>query len=575
MGEKQSKTARFTVKQPAETTVQEKNKKYPSYVPKKKKTRYEGGEEVEPQEEKYAKKKPKAKKQLRDVEGEKRVEEEVVPEEAEREVLEEREKEHVVPPVEEYEEEVLDEDKIEEQMKVNYGEYSSPVYQRIRTIITQSRELRSDFEDVMETYMNKLTNLNVMLDDIYRESSSVQDISKKIAGINIAMIRSNYFIGEVIQNVLAQRETLLFLVDDPFFKIIPLYLWRKLEKHYDSIMKVLKKYPDNEESFRRLRNEKGFILSASSRPRPKFQVDRYDVSTEDFNQLILYLEDASSLEKGVLSSNTSIKNKQKDVIKLLGEVDSDAKKSHNHMKSALRTLKDNINDLMGICEQASDNLSDLPPGFKHLGSVSRDGERKRKMMKENYHVLKATNDSIVSKRTDLENLWSSPEGKETSQNTESLKRYAMTVARIQTIFWHLYAVKQLFVVDLFTMDTDERSFKKMKDIVKKLNFTSLFKNTYSEAEAKTVTINYILEVLLETNDMLSIYTEEVFGLEKGPQFGTFQKPPTKPSAGVETLSVTRQEVSEAISRTHETTNRMDTAMADLERMFVELRDQEV
>lgn len=455
-------------------------------------------------------------------------------------------------------------------LKEKYGDYGETVQQRVDGIVEQVNESRSDFEDIMESYMNKLTNAKLLLDEIQKESVDVGgDIRQRMNDLEVCVIRSNFFIANVIQSILSQRETLVFQTPDPFFKIIPMYLWRKFEKHYDNLMMIQKRYPNSETAFRSLLKEKGHMEEYKMK-KPKYEYSKYDTLTDEFNQLVCYLECITGGESlGSASSSDTMERKCDRLIRLFSELENDSKKNYNHMKSAINKLKDDIRELVNIHEQAENVYSDMPEGFATLAAATKRGEKKRVELKRCSEELREVSEALDEIRRDLTHLSSSMKQFEKSGGeTESVKeRRLMDVSsRIQSIFWHLYVVKHLFIPELFSMDTDESSFMKIKDIVKRMNFTSLFKNTYTPMDAKIVLMKYIFEVLLETNDMLDKHIEYSFSIERKDitemqgyeSGGQYMKKRSKAMNKI---------IDDTIVKTQSNVNQMNILMNELEETF--------
>lgn len=84
----------------------------------------------------------------------------------------------------------------------------------------------------VESYMNT----KLLLDEIQKDNAGVSgtDVRQRMNNLEVSVLRSNFFISSVIQNILSQRETLVFQTPDPFFKLIPMYLWRRAFKNNHS-----------------------------------------------------------------------------------------------------------------------------------------------------------------------------------------------------------------------------------------------------------------------------------------------------------------------------------------------------
>lgn len=457
-----------------------------------------------------------------------------------------------------------------------YGDYGEGVQLRVDSIVDEVNESRSDFEDIMESYMNKLTNTKLLIDEIQKENVA-GDVLQYRNNIEVCVIRSNFFIANVVQSILSQRETLVFQTPDPFFKVIPLYLWRKFEKHYDNLLLIQKRFPNSEESFRSIMRQSERTEFLKSR-KSKYDVSKYDSLSEEFNLLVNYLEEITGMQTTGGSSEGVMERKFDRLIRLFSELENDSRKNYVHTKTAIKRLKTNISELTGIFEQAEDVYPEMPVGFKALATATRKGEKKRVELKKCSVELKSVCDALMEIRRDLSSLSTSAQGIDIKErgDLESRKgvydvNWKNTSSRIQTIFWHLYVVKHLFVPELFSMDVDEMSFKKMKDIVKRLNFTSLFKNTYSQMDAKIVLVKYVLEVLLETDDLLERHIEESFGIERREEEGVMaEKYMTgsqylrKESKGI------RRTVDDSITKTQSNVNQMIELMNELEESFREI-----
>lgn len=456
-------------------------------------------------------------------------------------------------------------------LKERYGDYGELVQKRVNGIVDQVHESRSDFEDIMESYMNKLTNTKLLLDEIQKEDVGVGDVRQLKNNLEVCVIRSNFFIANVIQSILSQRETLVFQTPDPFFKVIPMYLWRKFEKHYDNLLLIQKSYPNSESSFRKLLRETEYVEGYKTR-RPKYEISKYDTLTEEFNQLVNYLDTVTGVSS--VAADDTMERKYDRLIRLFSELENDSRKNYSHMKAAINRLKDDIRELTNIHEQAENAYPEMPAGFKDLSLATRRGEKKRVELKRCSNELKTVCDTLMEIRRDLSNLSTSmnamdikergdmPEGRNMNE-----KRLLDTTSRIQSIFWHLYVVKHLFIPELFSMDTDEMSFKKVKDIIKRMNFTNLFKNTYSAMDAKTVLLKYVFEVLLETNDMLDRHVEESFAIEKrdmreeGERYVSGRQYMRKESKSM------HRTIDDSITKTQSNVNHMNMLMSELEETF--------
>jgi len=575
MGEKHSKAAKFStvetlgdkgvvVKEPADTS-----KKYQEevYLGKKKEPKYKevGGEVMrEDKQQPYvSKKKPtKIRDEVSDVSKPIMTEEERT-----------KRKETMV-----RDEENLrkkhDKEYREKMMKTSlremYGDYGEAVNTRVDGIVGQVRESRSDFEDIMESYMNKLTNTKLLLDEIQKDNAGVSgtDVRQRMNNLEVCVLRSNFFISSVIQNILSQRETLVFQTPDPFFKLIPMYLWRKFEKHYDNLMLIQKRYPDSESAFRSLVKESA-QMEGYKKKKPKYEYSKYDTLTEEFNQLVNYLESVTGDTTSNVTSSEAMERKYDRLIRLLSELENDSKKNYSHMRNAIRKLKEDIRELTNIHEQAENVYSDMPKGFETLAMATRRGEKKRVELKRCSEELREVSEVLSEIRRDLTSISASmKQFDRTDRSGEVMNERSLmdTSSRIQSIFWHLYVVKHLFVPELFSMDSDESSFMKIKDIVKRMNFTNLFKNTYSPMDAKTVLMKYIFEVLLETNDMLDRHIEYSFSIERrdmgevesNESGGQYMKKQSK------TMNRT---IDDSITKTQSIVNQMNMLMGELEETF--------
>lgn len=580
MGDKHSKAARFStgetfgdrgvvVKEPSETSKKYQEERYL----KKKEPKYRevGGEIEQLQEEKERPYIPKKKStKLRDEEAD--VTKPVITEDerTRRREMMKKDQESMKKKHEEENKEKM----MMTSLRRKYGDYGEVIQQRIDGIVDQVSESRSDFEDIMESYMNKLTNTKLLLDEVQKENVFVGDISQRRTNMEVCVLRSNFFIANVIQSILSQRETLVFQTPDPFFKVIPMYLWRKLEKHYDNLMLIQKRYPNSESAFRSLLKESGQMEGGykSKARKSKYEYSKYDTLTEEFNQLVNYLESVSS-DVGNVSSSDTMERKYDRLIRLFSELDNDSKKNYSHMKTAIRKLKDDINELINLHTQAENVYSEMPEGFITLSTATRRGEKKRVELKRCSEELREVSEELAEIRKDLTNISASMKHIERPERgTEgSMKegRLMDTTSRIQSIFWHLYVVKHLFIPELFTMDTDDSSFVKIKDIVRRMNFTNLFKNTYSPMDAKAVLLKYVLEVLLETNDMLDKHVEDSFAIER-KDMGELESYESEGKYAKKQSKTMNKMIDDAVTKTQSNVNQMNILMNELEDTFREI-----
>lgn len=382
-------------------------------------------------------------------------------------------------------EDIYDESQNENQEIITnkqFGKFSQAIKIRAENIISWSKEMKNLFTHEISSCLSKFKLINTLFDSIEMEYIIIEKFSKRsFIDENNFILESNYFIELAIKKILREKDLLLFIINDPFFKIIPSISWSQLEKHLNDIMQIQKRTSDLD----------------------KFQADS-NIENENYldyayNYYLESLNEISTLENEILHSYEAIMEKYNEMDKILSGIESISNKNYYRMKKCLRRIKDNLRDLMGINEQIEDAYIYVPIEFNQLTLAMSKAEDARMELKKYTKDIKSFCDSVMSFKYDRNDT--------KHENLISAKA-PISACRAKKIIQNLYIMANLITSNLFLMDKNHKSFEKIKERVIKLNLTYLFEDIYTEEDAKIILIKYILETFITTNELLDLHVRE-------------------------------------------------------------------